>query len=329
MHRSLLTVVSEVSGTRALTYVQAGGLVLLSVAAAVTFQPYLSGSSVRLVAATLLVFLLPGYALQTVLFQSTGDETLSPRTRLAASIGTSPAIVALVALMINEVTGRITFGRLLTALVLLTGALLCVSLLQTLGIGQRAPNPTADGGWTSKRRITDRLPRPTLSTALNRDSRQQWALVGVVTILFIGLLAAPAPEQTYTELSLLSKTEQGRLTADDYPETLTPGTSATVVTTVRNEEDTTQAYTLVVTREQADGAGVVTKTEPIELADGETRRLPTTLVAPKTPGEVRFTYRLYRAEPMVSTNSFEELPSPYRETQLLVTVQSPASGDSR
>ena len=316
-------------GIRALVYVQAGGLVLLSLAATATFQPYLSGSSVRLVAATLLVFLLPGYALQTVLFQSTGDEALSPRTRLAVSIGTSPAIVAIVALMINEFTGRITFGRLLTALVLLTGAFLGVSVLRTLGTGQRAPKPTADGGWAPKRRVTDRLPRPTLSTALNRDSRQQWALVGVVTILFIGLLAAPAPEQTYTELSLLSETEQGRLAADDYPETLTPGTSATVVATVHNEEDTTQAYTLVVTRKQADGAGVITKTEPIELADGETKRLRTTLVAPKTPGEVRFTYRLYRTESIVATDRFEELPSPYRETRLLVTVQSPASGDPR
>jgi uncharacterized membrane protein len=310
-------------------YTQTGGLVLLSVAAVVTFQPYLSGSPVRLVAATLLVFLLPGYALQTVLFQSTGDDTLSLRTRLAVSIGTSPAIVALVALMINEFTGRITFGRLLTALVLLTGALLGVSLLQTLGTGQRAPKPTADGGWTPKRRVTDRLPRPMLSSALNRDSWQQWALVGVVVILFIGLMAAPAPEQTYTELSLLSETEQGRLTADGYPETLTTGTSAAVVTTVHNEEDTTQAYTLVLTREQANGDGVILGTESIELTNSETKRLRTTLVAPKTPGEVRFTYRLYRAESTVLADSFEDLPAPYRETRLVVTVRSPGGGDSQ
>jgi hypothetical protein len=99
------------------------------------------------------------------------------------------------------------------------------------------------------------------------------------------------------------------------------------VATVHNEEDTTQAYTLVMTREQANGAGVIIGTEPIELADGETKRLQTTLVAPKTPGEVRFTYRLYRAEPTVSTDSFRELPAPYRETRLLVAVKSPDGGD--
>jgi uncharacterized membrane protein len=318
----------KVGGVRAQVYVKVGALALLSLATVVTSQSYLYGSPMRLVAATLLVFLLPGYALQTVLFQSTANESVPPRTRLAVSIGTSPAIVAVVALILNEFTGRITFDRLLTALVLLTGALLGASLLQTLDTGQRAPKPTADGGWTPKRQVTDRLPRPTFSTALTGDSWQQWALVGVVAILFIGLLVAPAPEQTYTELSLLSETEQGRLTADDYPETLTSGASATVVATVRNKEGTTQAYTLVVTREQADDEEVIMKTEQIELADGETKRLRTTLVAPETPGEVRFTYRLYRAASTVSTDSSEELPTPYRETRLLVTVQPPAGGDS-
>jgi uncharacterized membrane protein len=314
--------------TRVQVYLKIGALGLLSLATVVTSQSYLYGSPMRLVAATLLVFLLPGYALQTVLFRSTANESPPPRTRLAVSIGTSPAIVAIVALIINEFTGRITFDRLLTGLVLLTGVLLGASLLQTLGTGQRAPKPTADGGWTPRRQVTDRLPRPTFSTAFTGDSWQQWALVGVGAILFIGLLAAPAPEQTYTELSLLSETEQGRLTADDYPETLSSGASAAVVATVRNEEETAQAYTLVATREQADGEGVIMKTERIELLDGETKRLRTTLVASNTPGEVRFTYRLYRADSTVSTDSFEELPTPYRETQLLVTVRPPAGGDS-
>ncbi|MFC7315116.1 DUF1616 domain-containing protein [Salinirubellus salinus] len=314
--------------TRAKGSGQAAGLVLLSLAAVVAFQPYLRGSSLRLVAGTLLVFFLPGYALQTVLFPIAGEERLSSRTRLAVSIGSSPALVALVALVVNELTGRIAFGRLLTALVLVTGGLLGVSVLQTLGTSRRASQPTADGGWTPRRQVTDRLPRPTLSVVLGGGSRRQWALVGVATILFVGLLAAPAPQQTYTELSLLTETEQGRLTADDYPETLAPEASADLVVTVRNEEQTAQDYTLVITREQADGGGVILAAERVELADGETRRLRTALVAPETPGEVRFTYRLYRTETVASVDSVENLPSPYRETRLLLTVRPSPEGDA-
>jgi hypothetical protein len=160
------------------------------------------------------------------------------------------------------------------------------------------------------------------------ESRRQWALVGVATILFVGLLAAPAPQQTYTELSLLTETEQGRLTADDYPDTLAPGASADVVVTVRNEERTTQDYTLVITRQQTDDDGVILAAERIGLADGETRRLRTTLVAPETLGEVRFTYRVYRTETVASAGGVENLPSPYRETRLLMTVRPSSEGDA-
>jgi uncharacterized membrane protein len=297
-------------------------------AAVVTFQPYLRESSVRLVAGILLVFFLPGYALQAVLFRPSDDDRLSPRTRLAMAIGSSPALVALVALALNELTGRITFGGMLTALVSLTGALLGVALFQTARMHQKALRPATGHGLLSDHRFIDHLPRPAVWTTGESQSRKQWALVGVAAILFIGLLTAPAPQQTYTELSLLTETAQGQLTANGYPETLTTGTSTTVVATVRNEEQTTQDYLLVVTREQTDSNKMILMTERVKLSDGKMERLQTTLVAPQKPGEVRFTYHLYRTADVGQVDRAGNLPSPYRETQLLVTIRSPADGDT-
>ena len=317
-------------GPREQTYWRAAALVMTGLAALITAQPVLRGSLLRLAAGALLVFFIPGYALQTLIFSSErghADKTVPRRTRLALSIGASPAIVGLVGLALNELTGRITFDQILTVLVVSTGAVLGGSLLLALDTPRKPTYSRANDASESTRQVTARLPRSALSDVVDTDARQQWVLVGVAAVLFIGLMTISPPQQSYTELSLLTETESGQFSADTYPETLEPGETASVVVTIRNEEQAATEYTLIVTREGENSESVVLSTETVRLLDGEPARLRPTLSAPQTPGEVRFKMRLYRSSTVDVSEPPASLSEPYREVRLVVTVQPDSDGE--
>ena len=317
-------------GPREQMYWRAAALVVTGLAALITVQPVLQGSVLRLAAGALFVFFIPGYALQTLIFSSERghtEQTVPRRTRLALSIGASPAIVGLVGLAINELTGRITFDQVLTVLVVSTGMVLGGSLLLALNTSRESTRLRANNASGSTQRVTARLPRPALSDAVDTDARQQWLLVAIAAVLFIGLITISPPQQSYTELSLLTETERDQLSADSYPEILEPRETTSVVVGIRNEEQTATDYTLVVTREGENSEPVVLNTETVRLLDGESAQLRPTLSAPQAPGEVRFRMRLYRSSTADLPESPASLSEPYREVRLIVTVQPDSDGE--
>jgi uncharacterized membrane protein len=171
-----------------------------------------------------------------------------------------------------------------------------------------------------------RLSAPELSgrtdTALN-------ALV-VASVLFaaggVGYAVATPPEGD-TAFALLTETETGALTAEEYPTSFERGESKQVVLGIENAENEPVSYTVVVELQRVvdseDGPLVVEERELDRLsprvADGETWRANYP-VKPAFAGErLRLAFLLYRGE--VPDNPTVE--SAYRTVQLWVSVSEP------
>jgi uncharacterized membrane protein len=295
---------------------------LLVASALLVIQPVLSGTLPRIVAGGLLVFLLPGYALQTVLFGGASAATSDPpvRTRLALSLGSSPAIVGIVALLVNDLTGRITLDRVLPAVVVLTGLLLGGAWLQSAWERGLPDRPAK-----LRRVITHRLAlferaiRDRLATARGGPSGRRWMVIGLMLLALVGVVAAPAPQQQYTELALVTETDERGFTADGYPERLTAGATTTVTATVENNERTTRSYQLLVVRERPEtGARERVAVREFDLEAGERAASRIALEAPERAGELEFSFQLFTSNGSQQGTEAD----PYRETRLIVDVQA-------
>ena len=139
-------------------------------------------------------------------------------------------------------------------------------------------------------------------------------------------VTVPADGEATTDLHLLTERD-GAVVANEYPDALTEGESASVVVGVTNDEHRAVAYTAVteLQRVEVDGRSIVVADKRtvdrrgFELAHGETWREPHSFRATLVGENVRLVTYLYRGDPPANPTA----ESAYRTVYVWVDV-SPA-----
>ncbi|MFB6130633.1 MAG: DUF1616 domain-containing protein [Salinigranum sp.] len=323
-------------------------LVLVVVTLLSVFSPRLEETPLRLLVGLPFLLFLPGYAFVAALFPernaSTAAEPANPESdrfertpvpgvsgsiggvaRVALSFGASVALVTLVGLALNRTPWGI---RLAPVVLALSGIVVgCTAVAayrrQALPEGEQFRVPYRR--WYA--RIRDELlhPETRVDAALN---------VCVILSLVVaagGIAYAISPPQGdpgTTELSLLTRNDNGTLVADGYPTDLEVGDSAPIVVGVTDREGGPVQYSVVVQLQRVTVDGTdkdrharVTKREELDrfrakLSANETWR-HTYRFAPSTTGEnLRLMFLLYRGDPPSAPTS----ANAYREVHLWMNV---------
>lgn len=273
----------------------------------------------RLGAAALLLFFLPGYAVVAALYpraqldrpDAAGRVGIGLAERLALSFGASVAIVPLVGL---------TTWQIAT----LDGGPVAAELWRARTTPLAVLTVVVVGGCTAASVRRSRLPdhqrfalpygewidavRQALGPSRGLLDRVLTVALAASVLLAVGslgyALATPVDGEQYTSASLLAPGADGEPVASGYPTDLAPGERAQLVLELGNHEGRQVDYSVVVRLEEVrtsgDGSTVTGATELERLAvtvgADETRTIRHT-VTPRTTGDrLRLTYYVYRGD---------------------------------
>ncbi|VTT88120.1 hypothetical protein DM2_1454 [Halorubrum sp. DM2] len=293
-----------------------------SVAVAIVVTAVGTTSAVRLQPALLLLLVLPGYVTAAFAYAEREREPWTFAAlveRSALSLGGSLAILPLLAILVSLSTGALTRWGLVAAAsaYVVLGAAATVVRRARHSSGEGGPRPAGPRGAGSS--SPGRLPDETGPTTV---------VLAVSVFLAVGTLGAavtvPVDGETATDLHLLTE-QDGEFVANEYPETLTAGESATITVGVTNDEHRSVEYTAVteLQRVQVDGRSVIVVDSrqidryAFELTHGESWREPQEFRATLTGENVRFVTYLYRGEPPENPTA----ESAYRTTYVWFDVQ--------
>lgn len=315
-------------------------LVFLTIA--VVLIPGLNETPIRAFVGLVFVLFPPGYAFIAALFpedtptESTVDtaspdekDSRLPRPgsgidgleRVALSFGTSIAIVPLIGLILNFTPWGI---RLVPVLLSLSAFTLCM-----IGIGAVRRNQLPEEErfsvpyqtWFGRAR----------GELFEPDTRGD-AVLNVVLVLSILLatasvtyaVAIPKQGESFSEFYLLTKNDDGKLVADNYPQNFTQGKSKPVIVGIENHEHDRKRYSVVVLLQNVtmeNNSTVVNDQQRLQrfqttLGQNKTWRT-THKITPRMTGErLRVLYLLYK-DGVPSTPTANNA---YRELHLWVNV---------
>jgi len=293
--------------------------------------------TVRVTVGFLFVFALPGYALLAALYPSMYVSslsngggvrsrdvgvTLSAVEKLVLTLGLSIFAVPISVLSLDLF--QVPIGPTTTI-----GTVAGVTVAATLVAAVRRY-------WAPAARDTGIAPGRVAVTALDRVTSglaggPSAAAVAVVILLAGAGVAGAALVDTqngerYTELSLMTATESGNLTAGDYPQSFTVGEPKPLVVGVDNHEGTRTRYTVVITLQEYSDTDENRQLRRIVSLDrhtmtvpaGENRRdrLPITVDSVPGDGRLKLSFLLYRDGPPDNPNP----ANAYREAYLWVNV---------
>jgi uncharacterized membrane protein len=245
--------------------------------------------------------------------------------RFALSLGGSLAILPLLAILVSLAAGTLTRWGLVAVVAgyVLVGAAATVlrrarrsaSGARTRSVGGRGGASESDG-WLSGGATP-------VTVVLAASMLLAVAALGAA-------VAVPAGGEATTDLHLLTE-QDGELVANEYPDALTEGETATVTVGVTNAEHRSVEYTAVteVQRVEVDGRSIVVTDKrrvdrhDFELAHGESWRESQEFRATLTGDTVRFVTHLYRGDPPENPTA----ESAYRTTYVWVDVTPAGVGE--
>lgn len=276
---------------------------------------------------TVFLVLIPGYALVAALFPTSDRSTTSSsglgfRRRIGFSIGSSLVLASVIGVVVSQdfVRGEwLTMNTTLAALAI---------VFATVATVRRQALPENEQFGPS---FVIRAKR--LQTAFQPRTRTDIVVVTalVLTVLLVvsgaayAMVLPPSASDGYTEFYLLSEDENGELTADNYPTTLTPGEERSLTVAIDNQENEAVTYTVVVQIQSVETDGdeirVDDRTEIDRFStgvdSGTTRHVEHT-ITPTTTGEgLRLTYLLYTGDP----SSEPTEGNAYRSTYIWVDIE--------
>ncbi|WP_049972787.1 DUF1616 domain-containing protein [Haladaptatus cibarius] len=246
---------------------------LLSLAACATvLLPVTRGTPLQLLFGSLLVFVLPGYALVAAVFplrtgsnESDNAEAkhgIDGLERVVLSISISIAVVVFVgiALHLTDTGIRPAPITLTTGGIAIVGSV-AAAIRRKRVSDDRCVDPSF-GDWVSAAR----------AELFDTETRTDMILnVGLVVVLLFSVVsigyAVGAPKQgdSYTKFYLLTENESGTLTASDYPTNFSRGESKPIHVGVKNVEHHPVSYTIVTQLQRVSGGNASTVTERDEL----------------------------------------------------------------
>jgi uncharacterized membrane protein len=309
----------------------------------VVFLPGVNETPLRILFGLPLVLFVPGYALIGALFPEAGggptpaeespaEESEGERSgidgieRVALSFGLSIAVVPLVGLVLNFTPWGIRLVPIMVSISGLTLGLTAVAARrrQALPESERFHVPYRAWLETARRELLE--PDTRTDAALN----VLLAISVVLAVTSVGYaVAVPKQGESFSELYLLTETDEGELVADDYPTEFTRGEGRPLIVGIGNQEHEQVNYTLVVELHRveftANNTTRVTEDRTlrqfrVRLAHNETRHLQHTVTPTMTGVRLRLTYVLYKGEPPAQPT----IANSYRENHLWVNVSAPS-----
>jgi uncharacterized membrane protein len=299
----------------------------------------------RVALGTPLLLFLPGYVLVTTLFpratvpetrQGSGAFSVLPRQycalngpeRAALSFGLSLAILPLFALVVAFSRWSFTVDAVVLGLSLfvLLGAV--TSVFTRSAVSPEARFEVSILAWSS--RVWKFMFAGTL-----RNSVVNVALVLsiVLSVAVVGFaFAAPQDGERYSEMTLLTETEDGEYVAGEYPEVFATGEQRDLVVGIENNEQVQTEYTIVTRVERvstSDGSVAVLEANEVRrrvvtLDPGEQWYDNHAVTLDATGEDLRLSYYLYRDGVPETVN--EE--TAYRHTYIWVDVTDDPSETS-
>ncbi|RLM54035.1 DUF1616 domain-containing protein [Halobellus sp. Atlit-31R] len=284
-----------------------------------------SGGVLRVVAAGVLLWYLPGYVTVAALFPrrdttDSGTRRLSLRQRAGLAIGVSLFVLVLLGLFVGAVAARFTpdvVAQTVVSYVVLGGAL---AALRRYRVPPRERFALPLGSW-----LDEGVDAVTTGSLLNRV-----LTVGLIcsVLLAAGTFAfaagAGSAGQPYTGFYLLTADGNGEYVSGGYPEEMTEGNATTLAYGIDNGESEPMEYVVVVTLErvvETDGAQTVIEREELDrsvVQVGENERnLRNQTVQPGLVGEnLRLGFYLYRGD----APDRPDAESAYRHLHIWTTV---------
>jgi uncharacterized membrane protein len=318
--------------------------------------PVVRETPLRVVFGLPFVLFVPGYALIAALFPEAGASPVDDDTsesaeeagdrsgidgieRTALSFGLSIAVVPLIGLVLNFTPWGIRLVPILASVSGFTLIAVAVAAVRRRDLPEEERFRVPYRGWAAAGR--EELFEP--------DNRGDAAL-NVLLVFSILLatasvgyaVAVPKGGEQFTELYLLTETDEGELVADDYPTEFVRGESRSLVVGIGNREHDTVEYTLIGTLQRVEirragnastndttGPGNVSvsvleereiaRFDP-ELDHNETWRRQHDVTPTLAGDRLRLTYLLYRGAPPEDPG----VDDAYREVHLWVNVSEPA-----
>jgi len=293
------------------------------------------------------VLFIPGYALVAALFPETnarsdGDETRTEAEseavarasnwaarridgfeRLVLSLGTSIAVVPLVALLLNFMP----FGVRPAPVLFSVGGVTIICAV--IGAVRRRRLPPEERLFIPYRRWLGNA-RSVAFGPRARGDRLATIAVVLAVVLTLGSVAytaaVPRGGETFSEFYLVTENEDGEFVAADYPTEFTRGGREQLYVGIENRERRPANYTVIVQLQRVrtgNGSARVTSERDlhrfeVRLAHNESWRRQHA-VAPRMTGErLRLTYLLYRGEPPADPR----IGNAYREVHIWIDVSN-------
>jgi uncharacterized membrane protein len=281
---------------------------------AVTLTPLESVAPLRILVTLPWLLFAPGYALLVCLLPGDAPDRLE---RAVLSVGGSLVVALFGTLAVAR--GGVDTPTAVASLTLVTlGLTLLAAVQRRRLVGERYTPPSPN--------ISGRLRGLEFSTSTDGLLNVALLVALLVTLITAGVatVSPPGGEQ-FTEVALVSQTDNDAYTVDKYPERLTSGEPTEFAVTVSNRERRELSYTLVVALQRPTGDGYTTlerfHTRSFTLEDGERLRWNHSVTPTVTGSRVRLSYLLYRGSAPAS-------PTPenaYRELHLRVNVTEPTT----
>ena len=294
------------------------------------FVPAVAKTPVHVAAGVVAVLFAPGYALVAALYPdrkrgSPTDRLPDPLNtdaleRVAMAVGLSVALTPLASLVLDFTPWQLNPFPVLVTLAALT------SVVALVAIGRRVALTPEDRFAFSVRRAVSNVRSWVFVTP---DTRTDVALnamlvVGLLlTVSAVGYATVTVePGESFTEFSLMTRTEGGEFMADDYPDTFVAGETKPVVVGIGNHEGESRQYTVVVELQRVtDNGTTVVETQRLQrfqtrVADDRTVRSRVSLTPRMTGENLRLAFLLYRGAPPENPT----VENAYRENHLWVEV---------
>lgn len=280
-------------------------------------QPTVRATPIAVVLGLPVALFAPGYAVVSFLFPEAGPsrpagwgqpkrirrEGISLVERIALSFGVSLCLLPLLGLSLS--LPELSFESLYV-LAIVVGFTLGVTVL---GAIRRVNVPVDDRFSVSIRGGTSRLYGALFDDETGFDVvlNVLLALSVVVALSAVGYaFAAPQDGERFSQLSLLTKSEDGEFVEENYPESFTPGETKPMYISVSNHEGERVKYTVVAelqrVEQRPDGSARIVEQQEQKRFE---QRLPAGgswrtqhEIAPTMAGEnLRLVYLLYKGDP--------------------------------
>lgn len=242
------------------------------------------------------LLLIPGYALQALLFPRKND--LDNIERIALSFALSLAVLSPIALLLNWLPWGI---RLWPIVISLSLFILVVTLSETI---RRSRLPEDERFEIN---IKGNLRK--WWAGLERSYRIVYILLAIAlvtaSLTSLSILVLPQPADHFTEFYILGS--EGMV--ENYPREVIVGEPVTVTTGITNQEGSISRYRVSVML----GDQILEQTVPISLNDNATWEQPVEFTISKAGADQQILFILER----------EFQPSPYRSLRLWMNVKQP------